>query len=462
MVKPDWDELTEQLRDAPNPKARRKACQRLAATRDPEVIPFLKNAYLQDEDGRVRDAARDALAFFKAQQEGKNVRRFPISDRALKTVLSLLFILFLVSAGLNVRNALSTKSGNDGDRPGSIFDQAPTNRTALVTLIRQRLTEMQDLASNLQGEIARYNDTSHLACDFDYQAPPPIALAEIDQITYPDLRIIAGRVDVTLPAAQKAIILLNSACIDPAKQIERVLQAAMELDKVNVQLDEAETLLQNAIANPAPTVGPTVTPLPTRTPTSVPTSTPRPSPDSMAPAVTEAPPTTVMPSQTPRPSATPTSTPTITYTPSPTATLPFPNLDYKSILRELRTRYIVMGDLDNNYGTGIIDQWISAQLTGQNTTSYCQLEAWPAPFTFTPEQRAILDAPDVADPMLEEAVRLQQEGLALANQARALFEADCSQGTLVNSAETGLSLANDALLKLAQSQNLYDTIRARP
>jgi hypothetical protein len=66
MNQTKWEIWTEQLLNSADPKARRKACQKLAATRDPAVIPFLRRAYLEDDDESVRDAARDALAYFKA------------------------------------------------------------------------------------------------------------------------------------------------------------------------------------------------------------------------------------------------------------------------------------------------------------------------------------------------------------------------------------------------------------
>jgi hypothetical protein len=123
----------------------------------------------------------------------------------------------------------------------------------------------------------------------------------------------------------------------------------------------------------------------------------------------------------------------------------------------------VLGDLKNNYGTGMIDQWQkSTTAEGQTSTSFCTLSQWPEPFALTDAQQAELNKPAVADPLLEEAIQLQQDGLDLASQARTLYERDCPTLALASSAQEGSALAEQALDKLTQSQDITDQIRARP
>ncbi len=454
MSIPEWDSLTEQLREDPDPKVRRRACQKLAATRDPAVIPFLRNAYIQDDDEKVRDAARRALTQFKAIHEGKALRRFPVSDRVLRIMLGGLAALFVVSL---VLNGLILVLGNDEDStPKAVEQTIPTSRDELVTRIQDTLRAAKTLDASLRGEITTYNDTGRVACPLTYAIPAPLQLVEIDNYTYPDLEIVAARLDLTLTPLQTALVLLQSACGDPATQTEKVLLSAAKLDQVEGQLKDVGQLLQRAITNPAPTVGPTVTPLPTRTFTPTPTETP-------VPASATVPPTVTVPAtDTPMPTFTPTVTPSPTLTMTPTPTLPFPGLDYPDILSNLSRRYIVLGDLQNPYGTGMIDQWQKAQESGQSSASYCHPVEWPASFALTSQQIALLQAPDVADPQLEDAVRLQQEGIDLAFQARAIYERDCYALNLASSAQQGIALAQEALDKLTQSQYLTDAIRARP
>jgi hypothetical protein len=163
------------------------------------------------------------------------------------------------------------------------------------------------------------------------------------------------------------------------------------------------------------------------------------------------------------PAATPGLAVTTTLAPTPAATitpLPLPALDYPSILGGLSRRFIVLGDLRAG-GAGMIDQWEKAR-DGQPTSTACSLQPdWPEAFTLTPEQLALLHAPGVADPLLEEALQLQQEGIALALQARALYVRDCSSSSLVFSVADGLPLAQQAYDKLTQAQAIADEMRAR-
>ncbi len=455
MTEPAWDRLVEQVSTAPKARARRAACRKLADTGNPAAIPYLRTAYLNDEDESVREVARQGLMRFRAQQEGHHTGGIHLNLRLLRVTFWVLGVLFLLSLGLN---ALMLVTGDTSDATPTPFrfDRPPSPREQVIAQVESHLRQAERLATDLRNELNHFNATGQVSCDLNYQLPAPVGLQPIDEVTYPDLRIAALNVDVTLPTLQKALLLLQGACKNPAAQTERALQAAIELDKVDNQLREAGQQLQTAITNPAPTVGPTVTPLPTQTPTPPPSATAAPPTATGQATVTAAPGATLSPTASPTASSTPTPLP------SPTATLPFPDLDYKAILRALRERYVIIGDLQNNFGTGMIDQWEQAlSPQGQNSVRACALSPWPAPFDFSAEERAKLDAPDVADPQLEDAVRLQQEGIALALQARSLYEATCSNYNLASSAEQGLALANQALQKLIESQLLYDLIRAR-
>jgi hypothetical protein len=454
MSQSNRDALIEQLRNDPDPKVRRRACQRLAASRDPAVIPLLRAAYINDDDERVRETAGDALAVFKALHEGKTVRRLPVSDHTLRRIVGGLAILLVVSLLANVSmQVLGSIKDSDKESSVSLEGLTPTGRTELVAYIQEKLTQGQALVTSLKGEIKHYNDTGQVACPLSYQMPAPVGLSLIDNYTYPDLRIIGAKLDAAFPPTQTALVLLNSACSDPTTQTEKVIRASAKLDQADGQLREVNDLLQRAISNPAPTVGPTITPIPTRTFTPTPTYTPAPITPTASQSATEAAGPTSSPLQT--------VTPRATVTPAPT--LPFPQLDYTQILRDLSQRYVVLGDLKNNYGTGMIDQWQkSTSAEGQTSSSFCTLTQWPEPFTLTDAQLAELNKPTVADPQLEEAIRLQQQALDLASQARTLYERDCAALALANSAQEGISLAQQAFDKLTQSQEITGQIRARP
>ena len=220
MNQPKWGNWTEQLLKSTDPKARRKACQKLAATRDPAVIPFLRKAYLDDGDESVRDAARDALAYFKAVGESKRIgRSLPVGQRALSIILGTLAVLFVISLLLNGLQIIIGSDNKDENNHRMVGD--PTDRTVLVTRMQGQLGQARELAPNLRGEINNYNAAGQVACPVSYTLPEPVALSEIDRYTYPDLGIAGDKLDVTLIPLQATALLLNSACSDPSQQTIR-------------------------------------------------------------------------------------------------------------------------------------------------------------------------------------------------------------------------------------------------
>lgn len=457
MSQPNWQPLIATLRDDAKPRARRRAIRQLAATRDPAVIPFLRNAFYQDEDAGVREAARQALAQFRAQREGAGRAGAGRVQRLLNALVVALVVVFAVSVGLNIWGLIKA----DEDDVDAWRRQPPTERALLVTTIQDRYSDAQTLDRNLRGALARYDETGQPVCPLTYPMPRPLQLARIDNYTYPDLEIVAANFDAVLPSLQAAMVLLDSACADPNLQTQRVLDAARKLDGVEAQLDEVDSLLRQAIERPAATVGPTPTFRPTWTHTPIPPTATTP------PTATPEPTLTFTPGPSPTATVPPTSTPVPTATQSPTqvpsATPPLrrPVLDYASILRQLSARFRVIGDLQNPYGTGLIDRWQEAASQGQSSTT-CRLDTWPEPYALSAQDQAKLASGMVADPQLIEAIRLQQEGLATAVQARALFERDCPVGALAGSAGQGIALAQSALDALTQAKQITDAIRARP
>ncbi len=455
MSKPERSELVTRLRTADNPKVRRKACRALAATHDPEVIPALRVAYLSDDDPQVREVARAALARFKASQSGKKRLPFP-GERTLSLVLGALIALFVVSLALHGLRLASGSGGKNNASQAGVPDWEnwhPTARDELLSRLGEQQTALQALDEALRGEIQTYNETGQPNCDLAYEVPPPIGLSETDRFTYPDLKVLGGKLDATQPWLQAALLLLKSACDDPEAQTDRILDAARKLDQVEAQLGETAQLLQLAQESPAPTVGPTVTPPPTLTATAAP-------PSATAPADGEG-------TATLERTRAATATATATVTPTPTATptpLPLPALDYPTIVAEIRARLAedFLLDLQNPYGTGMLDQWQQAiSAKGQTTTNYCALSTWPQPYQLSPQQEALLHAPGVADPQLEEALQALQEGLVLAQQARQLYERDCGTMALSASAEQGIAWTSAALEKLQRAAELLDIITAR-
>ena len=451
MSEQQWDTLVEQLQDPDtDTKVRRKACQQLAALRNPEVIPFLRNAYFQDEDDRVRQIAQDALATFKTMQSGKTTRSLPVSENILTAALGVLAVLFVISLLLHVVSMISGGDDDDDQRQAS---NKVTTRDVLIGRIDQQLQFANVDAGNLRSAINQYFADGTLLCETTFNHPVDVEFSEADQVVYRnDLTPIAFQLNSALLTLRRAQTRWDRTCLAPSDAAQFLIEASADLDLIEPALADVATRLRFAIDNPptpTPTSAPTYTPTPTSTPT--PTETPIPGTATTAPEITLTP-------TSPPETATP--TPTI----EPTATLPFPvSLDYDMLLRELNNRYVVLGDLTNPYGTGMIDQWEKVNdPESEPSTAHCQLQTWPAPFALTDDQMALMNGITADDPDLKEAVSLQQQGLNLAQQARALYERDCATGALANSVGEGLAAAQNAADKLTESQTLTDTIRARP
>lgn len=453
MAKPQWEALIEQLQD-PDPNVRRKACRRLASTNDPQVIPFLKNVYVQEDDERVRQAAHDALAAFKAMQVGVSARRLPLDEQRLKQIVIGLAVLFVISLVLN--GLVMVLGGDNDDNGGSSSASVPTNRDVLTGQLEGRLSQAQDDAANLRQEIEAHNDSGQVVCSASFHKPQQYVLSDLDRTTYRDLAVVVDNLNLVLLQLQQPQSLWDRICSSQTPSLPDGVEALRKLDVIDDQMIEVDQLLQKAILEPAPTFGPSITPTPTLTYTPSPTDTPEPTATPQPGTPTDISPTDALPTETPTtaPTETPTATPTVTATP-----LPYPDLDYPAILRDLSARFTVIGDLQNAYGTGMIDYWQKG-IDGAAVT-FCDLSEWPQLFEPTAEQLAELQRTDAADPELEEAITLTNDGLTLAYQAREIYQYACWYETLSETTEQDLALAEQALEKLVEAQQLVEAIRRR-
>lgn len=435
MSKPDWNHLAEQLH-ATKPKVRCRAIRQLAAARDPQVIPLLRNAYLQDDDDRVHAAARKALAQFRAMQQGSLPgRRLTISQTALTRTIGVLALALVVLLAANAAVRALGRAESDASADAGKSETA-LERSVFERDLRTRIVQIRAEVERLRENDRVYRETGGLMCGDSAPTLPVLNLPVITRRTYQaDLTPIADRLDTALPFLQSAQARWAAMCAAGAANMTDLVRASAELDQVTVDLDLAERDLSAAMANPAPT------------------------PSGGLAALL----TTPQPTETPHPTATlpPTSTP------PPTATrvaglLPLPDLNYPAVLRDLNARLAVLGDLQRPYKNGMLDNWRQSGQGGIISPLSCALDPWPAAFEWTAEQRAQLDRPDAADPEIETAARLINEGLALAVEARALYEPSCAGQTLADTAAPGLALGAQAQQFLLEAQELVDRIRRRP
>jgi hypothetical protein len=262
MSEPKLDELAEQLQD-PEPKVRRKACRRLVATKDPQVLPFLRNAYLQDEDEQVHDIAHDGLAAFKAMQTGKRSR---VNERRLRRIVIGLAVVFFVSLLLNVA-VMGMDSGGD-DSAGSGEDEAALPSTAtidpdlsprekLIATIDRELTQAQHDAQNLRQEIEYYFESAEPVCEANYYRPADLEFTPEQREQYPELVTIADRLNIILDSLRIAQLSWDGRC---AGDVDSDVAGALTRlnDLIDPQLAAIEQQLQAArgsTPSPAPGTG---------------------------------------------------------------------------------------------------------------------------------------------------------------------------------------------------------------
>ena len=449
------EELVERLHDS-KARVRRQAVRQLAATRDPSVVPLLRTAYLSDEDDRVREAARDGLAMFKAMETTGSRRPFPVSDTALGRVLRLLAILLVISLLANgALMGISALGGNDDE------DTPPTARTVLIDAFTERLDQATADIAALRGEIEHHNETDEVVCEASFNRPQPYMLSSGDRGAYDDLASIGDLLNPALTDLQQPQATWDTICQRQTASLIQGLEALKQLDRVGATLDTVRDALEKVMSQPVATATKPATLVPTQgntAPDTVDTAVPE-APVMTEPGVTSTslPPTpTPTITVTPKPTDTPTITPTATQTP-----LPYPDLEYDTILRQLSERLVILGDLQNSYQTGMIDYWTRAIEGRSVSTTFCALPAWPSYFFWDDAQRAQLDRADVADPELVQAVTLINAGLDNALPARALFESSCPTQTLASTANQGLTLAQQAVSDFNEAKQLIDNIRGR-
>ncbi|WP_119072444.1 HEAT repeat domain-containing protein [Aggregatilinea lenta] len=456
MAAPAREELVERLHDS-KPKIRRKAVRQLAVTHDPAVVPLLRTAYLGDEDPSVREDARKALAMFKAMELNGGRRPLPVSETALSRVLRILLILFVVSLVANIAWVGINGLGDDDDDSGPT-----TDRAALISALAERTTQAGEDLKALREEIEHHNETDEVRCEATYHRPQPYALAAADRSAYPDLADIEDLLTPALTDLQRAQTIWDTICQQQSADLIQGLEALKQLDHVSMSLDAIRDALDEALREPTATATAHPSATATQAEATVETAADTPIPAELAtlePGVTPtaAPPTATL---TITPTSEPTDTPTITPTPTQTP-LPYPNLDYDTILRQLSDRLVILGDLQNTYETGMIDYWNKAQAGQAVSTTFCSLPAWPTYFFWNDAQRAELERPDAADPELAQAVALINSGLDNALPARELFESSCRAQTLATTATQGLPLAEQAVSDFTEAQQLIEQIRGR-
>ncbi|HRE47820.1 MAG TPA: HEAT repeat domain-containing protein [Aggregatilineales bacterium] len=299
MAEADFFALIDKLRDDPDPKVRRGAARELGALRNPDAISFLVQAYRNDGDGSVQQAARDALLIYRRMEyEGRGETpsggggvSSELAGR-LRNILTVVLVLTLVgNAGLFVAKTILNRP------PGDVVLTAPTPREELTAEFEARLAQiraeierpiaantretLRTLFTTFQTEIEALNKLPKCQT-LDPSALSAFKVADLNAYTYPDL----GRGGQELSQAVDEFLRIRNAyarfcaftTLDDLKRDLDIQPGGAQtlvqrLDELGKKLDQITDILRASRESPLPTRGPTATPIPTDVPTLAPTPT---------------------------------------------------------------------------------------------------------------------------------------------------------------------------------------------
>jgi hypothetical protein len=199
VAESELDSLIAQLSDSEKAAERRKAAKRLGELRDPAAIDALANAYYDDEDDSVKQAAAAALRVYRQMQIARDAgddHHDPMESAArapsplrIPLIISLVALIaanVFVMAGRGISGAIA-------NQPTPV---PATNRTALVIEAQTRFATLEAEAValrqpllDLQVDVESLRRLPRCAVLPESQTLTR-ALAEADITTYPDLAII--------------------------------------------------------------------------------------------------------------------------------------------------------------------------------------------------------------------------------------------------------------------------------
>lgn len=404
--------LIEQLH-SDDPKARAKACQAMGKLGDPEAIPYLSKVYQRlEEDPKVVAAAENALRKFARKAPGASGGL--LSARRLRTLVMVLAGSLVLLLLLNV--VLRLGGDDDSDTEVTTNNNNASERDGLIETYQ---TLYQTTRGNFDLMRTEWGvSLGQLPCaDEANESMQPIQISDKDRNTYPDIGPFADELNLIIPRLKLVIDKWSLLCSQPAGargNLDDFTGANDTLNQLEGRLNTVNTLLTQAITNPAPTVGPT------------PTFTPLP------PGV---------PSLTPIPTLTP--TPDYTPTPAPTVEV--------SILSDILLQI-------NNGKSGVelikLRYWEPVQQQ-QPLPFGCNYSS-PLPTPYPTDNPAL-----ATDGELAEVVRLLNEGITALSNSVNSFTTTCIGGGVSGAVEQGIADADLALSNFTQAETLLNTISLR-
>jgi hypothetical protein len=230
----DVESMLEQL-DDDDPQARVIACNELAKSGDVEAIPKLIATYELDDERAVRQAAKEALAVFKAMEaQGVSFKKGGGGGGFLSRIRILLVISLVALLGVN---AVMFVSGSSGDEDDDEDDAASTQSLGpcemqLLGRISSQVELMESAAQTLLAELETKPDNfcTTLA---DTPLPETIEFSEQEQQNYADLYAVFGP---DSPYAQ-SLESLNAIALEcQAGPLSSVIRTELQLQQIDTAI----------------------------------------------------------------------------------------------------------------------------------------------------------------------------------------------------------------------------------
>jgi hypothetical protein len=400
--------------------ARRQAAVWLGEAGDPSAITALAQAYKNDKDAKVRQAAAYSLGMFRALAdvwdtdeqdeavdllqkvalEGKMGKRLRIRPRALvKFEIGLLLSAILVAVAAFVLapaikgGATGTTGSQSAANPTSAPQNAAPGKAALVAGLRQSLTTLSQDATALQQQYQSAQTGKPFDCKAAFVGAAPFTVSDADAQANPDVANIAKLYNDAQAAYQPVKTRFDEACSGKAMTGAELKQQADALLKAQSMFPDIARALAAA---ESPSVQPTVAP----------------------------------------------------NQPTPVPPTPAPKVDISAHVQALQK---IVDDVTGQRGANSLlkQYWTDVQTTGATQGCNTQLTV--------PADYKLPDDIAKASQDLKVAADVVNNGLLLVRQGQTLFTQACQSNQLAQSAAGGLQAANNA----AQFFNLANTSLSR-
>jgi hypothetical protein len=299
---PDLDAFEAEVKakmrqlSAKDPAQRRQAAAWLGEAGDPTAITVLAQAYKNDTDPRVRQAAGYSLGMFrkleeelagddseaamallqKVALEGKMGGRLRLRTRTLVklelalllsgiVVAALAFVLPSIIRGGGIGLSSTVDNGSSTQVANNVADK---DRGTLVSELRSTFTMLNNNATKLQGQYQLVLGGGKLPCNEFFDALTPYQLSANNAQQYPDLAQIATDIDQAETDYATAKETYDRVCLrgetvssdqygDPMRAVVGVIQ---RLPNIDIALTTAASQAVEATTAPAAVVTPTLAP----------------------------------------------------------------------------------------------------------------------------------------------------------------------------------------------------------